>query len=110
MDNLLLSRLRKNELLQLPLINPGTVAQMKQQLRNRLIQFHIDFRGVKTNDYLQAVIPRPPRTSKKPKRYDETPEYKLRAQKKSDDELFNKIIPQMKPRKNDTDIIKTKYY
>ena len=106
MDNRLLSQLRKNELERLPLINPGTVAQMRQQLRNRLVQFHIDFRGVKLNDYMQAVIPPLPRTNKKPKRYDETPEYKQRAQKKADDELFNEILPTMKPRKNDTDIIK----
>ena len=106
MNNQLLSRLRKNELLQLPLITPSTVRDMRQQLRNRLIQFHINHRGVKTNDYLRAVIPRRPRTNKKPKRYDETPEYKSRAQKKSDDELFQKIIPKLKPKKNDTDIIK----
>ena len=106
MENRLLSQLRKAELLRLPLIIPGTVRDMKEQLRTRLIQFSISFRGVRINDYIRATMPRTPRTNKTPKRYDETDEYKRRAQKKSDDELFNKILPTLKPKKNDTDIIK----
>ena len=74
MENRLLSRLRKAELIQLPLITPSTVAQMRQQLRQRLNEFHINQRGVRINDYLRATIPRTPRTNKTTKKYIESDE------------------------------------